>query len=514
MGIIKRQGLKSSIVNYFGAGLGAFFFLIVFPNIINESYLGLVQMLLSITLVFSQLAVMGTPNVLFKYYEKWKDKGATDNYNSFSLIVILVGFVLFSIIFLLFKEQIISLYAKRSALFVKYYWVVLPLIFIQALTYYLEVYSMMQLRVTVPAFLREIVNRSLLIFILFLLAYNMIAEPLFIWLYLFIYILSLGVLLFYAIRFFNFRFGNAKEFLKDNTDLKEQKHYGRNALALNVLGGAQNFIDSLILPVLMGLGALGIYSRPLILGQMIHIPYRSIANIASPIFMEAWTNNDVKKIEDLNKKLSINLLLIGLFLFALIVVNADNFFSLLPTQYAEAKNVLYIIAFGRLLDMSFGLNSEILFSSKYYRWVVYFTAIILVITIGFNILLIPIYGMDGAALAVTLALVLFNITKQVFIYRKFHFHCFSRAYISLILISIVAIGSTLFVPAFTSEYLNQLFSTPIASVLLNTCIQSFIVLVLLAVPILYFKISPDLNDFMKLVVSGKIFKGGHKMEEL
>lgn len=269
-----------------------------------------------------------------------------------------------------------------------------------------------------------------------------------------------------------------------------------------------------MIPYFMGLGALGIYGRPLILGQMIHVPYRSIANISSPIIMEAWTRNDVKKIEDLNRKISVNLLLIGLFLFCMVVVNADNFFDILPAKYSIGKSVLFIIAFGRLVDMSFGLNTEILFSSKYYKWTVYFTIIMVGIAIGLNVLLIPKIGMEGAAIAVASSLIVFNILKAIFIYVKFKFHSFSKPYIPLILITAISILATYFVPDFSSVALNESIGSPIASVLVNVIIKSSVAATLFLLPITFLKINPDLNDFVKLITSGKIFKGGHKMEEL
>ena len=515
MGIIKRQSLKSSIANYIGVALGAVFLLVVFPNIISKEFLGFVQLLIGLTLVFAQLVCVGTQNVLYKYFNEWKDTKRLDNYNALVLKILPIAFIAFGILYLIFKNHIIRIFSKDSEWFINYYWVLLPLIFIQAITYYLEVYSTMRLRVTVPTFLREVFNRLLLIVIIFLLAYNVVSETVFIFLYIFIYLISLFVLAFYAVRFFNFRIGHSKSFFIDNKKIKEQFSYGKSATAITFIGNAHNFVDTIMLPAYLGFGALGIYARPLILGQMIHVPYRSIANISSPIIMEAWANNDVKKIEDLNKKISVNLLLIGLFLFTLVVVNADNFFNLIPPAYSTGKNVLFIIAFGRLVDMSFGLNTEILFSSKYYKWTVYFTVVMVATAILLNIILIPLLDMDGAAIAVAVSLIVFNILKAVFIYKKFHFHSFSKPYISLIFIAALTIGITYFIiPDISSSGLNQFIGSPVASVFLNIIFKSTIALILFIAPVLILNINQDFTDFFKLIISGKILKGGHKMEEL
>lgn len=514
MGIIKRQGLKSSIINYIGVGIGAIFFLLVFPQILDKKYLGFYQLILSATLVFAQLTILGTSNVLFKFFERFKKENRIGVFNSFALISIVLGCALFTILYFVFQDVVIAFYEKKSPLFGTYYYILPPLVFMLSISHYLDHFAMMKLRVAVPTFIREIVSRVLIIIVLFFLAFEILNERQFVLFYIASYAIALVGLMFYSIKSLGFELGNPKYYRKKNVDIKSQFRYGYSAMAVNFITTLQNFADAILIPAYLGLSALGIYGRPLILGQMISIPYRSIAYIASPIIMQAWHDNDIAKIENLNKKLSINLLLIGLFLFSLVIVNCDNFFSLLPPSYLQGKNVLYIIAFGRLLDMSFGLNSEILFSSKYYRWIVWFTLITLLVTIGLNMLLIPSIGMEGAALAVTSALILFNILKNIFIYMKFGFHCFSKTYIPLIIIAVVTITITLLLPNIQSTVLNNWAHTPVASVFLNVIFKSLITSILFLGPVLLLNLNPDLNDFVRLIVSGKIFKGGHKMEEL
>jgi hypothetical protein len=48
----------------------------------------------------------------------------------------------------------------------------------------------------------------------------------------------------------------------------------------------------------------------------------------------------------------------------------------------------------------------------------------------------------------------------------------------------------------------------------NVVFMSFIGSILFLVPLYFLQISSDFNDFVKLILSGKIFKGGHKMDAL
>jgi hypothetical protein len=50
--------------------------------------------------------------------------------------------------------------------------------------------------------------------------------------------------------------------------------------------------------------------------------------------------------------------------------------------------------------------------------------------------------------------------------------------------------------------------------LVNIAFKSMLGAGLFLVPLFFLQVSPDFNDFVKLILNGKIFKGGHKMDEL
>ena len=62
MGIIKRQGLKSSIVNYAGVLIGVLFFNFVFPNLVDAKDLGLINLLRNLMYVFATIPALGLGN--------------------------------------------------------------------------------------------------------------------------------------------------------------------------------------------------------------------------------------------------------------------------------------------------------------------------------------------------------------------------------------------------------------------------------------------------------------------
>jgi len=509
MGIIKRQSLKSSIVNYIGVLLGVVFFNFIFPHLISKEYLGLIGLLQNIMWIFAAIPALGLPLIMYKYHSHWKDKDTLSHFNAFALLAMFAASILFTGLYLLLKQPIVSFYQSKSALFLPYYLLVIPLVIVQAYTQYFEMYCTMKLRVAVPTFLKEIATRLLIILLVYLFVYKVLNEQQFIYGFAVVYFISWVTLIIYAVKRLHFKAFKPLLYVKDNKEIKEQFAFGGSLLLLSCMFGIQNFIDGIMIPAYLGLGAFGIYGRPLVLGQMIHVPFRAISQISQPIIREAWFNNDVEKIKTLHKNISKNLLLIGCFLFTLLVANTNGLFRLLPPEYQSGKDVLYIIAAGRLLDMGFGLNNEILYASKHYRYIVYLSIFIVALTIALNILLIPIYGMNGAALAVSISLTIFNICKTWIIYSKFGFHCFSKHYITLTILMLAVLGVLYFVP-FIQFIPKHMF----VNALVNIAFKSMLGSGLFLVPLFFLKVSPDFNDFVKLILNGKIFKGGHKMDEL
>ena len=104
MGIIKRQGLKSSIVNYVGVIIGVIFFNFVFPNIVSKEYHGLIGLLRNLMFVFAALPALGLGHLLLRYYAVWKDDKTTTHFNAFALVSMSIALGIFSILFFLFKN--------------------------------------------------------------------------------------------------------------------------------------------------------------------------------------------------------------------------------------------------------------------------------------------------------------------------------------------------------------------------------------------------------------------------
>lgn len=247
-------------------------------------------------------------------------------------------------------------------------------------------------------------------------------------------------------------------------------------------------MDQILLGSMVGLKLLGTYVLGFSIATMIQIPFRSIVQIMYPIFSEAWQQNDIERIKKVNKDSALNILFIGCLLFVLLWANINNIIQLLPEEYHENLALIVLwIGLGKLFDMSTGLNEQIILTSPYYRITVILVLVQAVATILLNYFLIAVYGVIGAAIATCLTLFFYNLSKSLFLWFQFRLQPYSWNGLIVFLIAAATLVVNYFIPSIGTWFVDGIIRTVIISILFLA-------------PVLYFHLSPDVNDFLKKVL--------------
>jgi O-antigen/teichoic acid export membrane protein len=178
-------------------------------------------------------------------------------------------------------------------------------------------------------------------------------------------------------------------------------------------------------------------------------------------------------------------MIIGSLLLIGIWANLESLYSFIPNGeiYIQGINVVLFIGLGKLSDMIFGTNGEIIVMSKHYKFNVVAVGILAILTIALNLLLIPKYGIEGAAIASFLAMLTFNLSKFLFVWVKFKIQPFSLGSIKLLGI----IGLVL--------WINQWVPT-LDQTLLDILIRSTVITVLLVGLTIGLKVSKEVNSLL------------------
>jgi O-antigen/teichoic acid export membrane protein len=485
MGVVKRQSFKAAIVNYAGTLLGVMTMFFLFPRILTREQFGVTRLLVAMMTVLMQFPLLAMPNTIIKFYPELsknrRDEGALLSFANFAVAG---GLILFSFVFFIFKAQVLHYFrAESNLLFAPYYVLVLPLVIFAALYANFEAFCMTRLRISVPTFIKELLVRLLTVVIVLMYYFSWISFDTFMILFVSVYGISLVALIIYAVALkYPFHWNLHLIKLPVFSSIRPYISYIYiSAISIMIIAG----MDQVLLGSMKGLSLVATYAIGSFMATMIQIPFRSIVQITYPIFAEAWQQNDLERIKKVNKDSALNILFIGCFLFILLWANIHNIIQLLPEEYHQ--DLLYIvlwIGLGKLFDMSTGLNEQIILTSPYYRITLILVLVQAVATILLNYFLIAVYGVVGAAIATCLSLFFYNLSKSLFLWFQFRLQPYSWNGLVVFLIAAATLAANYFIPS-------------IGTWLTDGIIRTAIVSILFLGPVLYFHLSPDVNDFLK-----------------
>jgi O-antigen/teichoic acid export membrane protein len=165
-----------------------------------------------------------------------------------------------------------------------------------------------------------------------------------------------------------------------------------------------------------------------------------MTQIVLPITARLMAQEKWDELNDLYKKSAINLQIIGGFLMLGIFVNINSVYAIIPGKYASGVMVVFLIGLTKFYDLILGNNNAIILNTKYYRVVLAFGFLLVFLMVIFNIWLIPIFGIVGAALATLLSVAIYNTIKLLFVVKKLHLFPFTKKTLVSLAIIVVTFG--------------------------------------------------------------------------
>lgn len=184
------------------------------------------------------------------------------------------------------------------------------------------------------------------------------------------------------------------------------------------------WIDTLMLGIMDTEHSVGIYNVAVKLSQIIIIPLTAINSIIAPKISEFFYKNNHKA---LNKyvRSSTRLFFIASFpIFSILIILSDPFLLLFGSEFTEGKVSLYILLIGMLVNALSGANGNFLNMTGNQKYFSYILLLATTINILLNLILIPKYSIEGAAIANSTSLIVWNLLSTLFIWRKYNINTF------------------------------------------------------------------------------------------
>lgn len=495
MGIVIRQGFKSLVAQYIGIVIGYLNIIFLFPMCLPLEQIGLTRFILEMGLFLAYFAQIGVPNAVNKFYPYFRDKSKNDHGFQFWIsIVPLIGILFFSIIFIFLRPLFIDYFITNSPLVIDYFWYFIPFTIIYVYLNITEQYCSTQFRIVVPKLIRDVYLRLIASVLLLLKYYNIIDFDQLMQLLTVFYFIGLVINIIYIKVLFGINLTPDFTLLKDKSFKKEILYFLGFIIIAGIGSTIVNKIDNIMISGLINLSSFSIYSTALFIATVIEMPYRSISQISAPIVADAMKTNDMKKVDEIYKKSSINQSLIGIFIFLAIWINADSIFSMMPSGeiFKQGKYVILFIGLSKIFDLLTGVNSSILANSKYYYYGLYFMFLLAGVAIVLNYLLIPIYGIVGVGIATAISIFIYASCITFFVKIKIGLHPFSLKTLQLLLIAVFSFLLNLVIPSFENIFVDII-------------IRSTLILGVYSAVNLITKTSEEMNSTI-LVLINKIYR--------
>ena len=497
MGVIKSQSIYSTLFSYVGVIVGFVSSALIMPQILTAGQLGFMKLLAAVLALFSMIFSLGVGQMLFRSFPNFEDDISKRRRLLWvSIQVAIIGSILSLPVFLLTYNELFNFDTLTKGIDKDIQLLIFVFAAIVARIFYNSIFSYVRMmnNVVVDAFIQNIYQKTGVLILLILFYFDVIGFSGLIYLNIWIYLLFPIILtVYFALRPNVITIKNALDLQKKKSTFStpERKEFVRLLMfgLLTTLGGSLYlYLDTLMVNFYLSEVEVGIYGTMFLFGVIVIVPARSLKSISVSVLAKSFKQNDFDNILDIYKKSSITLLIIGGYIFMGVWCNLFSVFAFLPEEYKLGYYVMLYIGIVQLFDMATGVNNEIIAVSKHYKLNTLFTVMSIVIGVLANMVLIPMYGIDGAGIATLIAIVSVNLLKLIAVYRIYKIHPFSNQTIKIVLVITLLTLSIGLIPNLDNYILNLFMKGGIITIVY--------------LPVVYFlNISSDFNETLSKLLT-------------
>ena len=179
--------------------------------------------------------------------------------------------------------------------------------------------------------------------------------------------------------------------------------------------------DIFMIGVFRSANEVGIYRIALKIALLSSFTLGAVNSISAPKFSELYWNSENDRLKKVIKSSSKIIFWSSLPIFLILIILPNQMLSIFGGEFVEGKNALIILSFGQFLNAYFGSVGVLLDMTGNQK--VFRNAIIVgaAFNILLNYILIPPYGISGAAIATSFSTIVWNLIASLAVLKIFSF---------------------------------------------------------------------------------------------
>lgn len=406
---IKKIAKGAGIV-FIGTGIGMFFAYlasVIVARLLGPSDFGLISLASTVATIASTIVLVGMPEGIVRFIALYK--GVNDQGRIKSVIIsslsIVVPLSLVAGLFLFFFSDLISIRIFNKpdlTMILKIFSFSIPFYSIFAIFIY-AIGGFQELKYMV--YIRDIFQNSVRLFfilILLLLGYGIYGVAI-------VYTFTIITLPFASLFYLNKIFPVFSKKIKSISMKKELFSYSWPLMFAGILGLVMGWIDTLMLGYLLEAKDVGIYRASMTTASLVLIIPSSFASIFFPVITEFYSRGEKKEFENINAVVTKWILMIVLPLVLLMIIFSKQILYILyGVEYMAGAFVLSILGIAYFITAIFSPTNQLIPVIGRTKLIMINTSIGALLNVLLNFLLIPIYAINGAAIATTISLLVVN----------------------------------------------------------------------------------------------------------
>ncbi len=181
------------------------------------------------------------------------------------------------------------------------------------------------------------------------------------------------------------------------------------------------------LPDMKGSVDVGIYNVATMIALQLTFFFAAIINIASPMLAKAHVNKDEKSMKKFLVKTAWWSLIATSPLYMIVVFYARPILGIFGQEFSAGALALIVLATGQLYNVATGPVGVVLNMTGRQIYDLWNNIALFGLNLIFNILLIPKYGYEGAAIATFSSMLIIHTVRLIQVWKIFNIHPFTNA---------------------------------------------------------------------------------------
>jgi O-antigen/teichoic acid export membrane protein len=409
-GEFAKNTVFSFVLKILGLILSYVFIVLVSRCFGAESY-GRFSIAFTILNIFSLVFALGIPDATIKIVSD-KSINSKFNFRTTSLILLIFSALVGSLILYSISEFLSNFYKDEN---LKGYFIVsaitLPPLILLRFNYETlrgknEIIRFGFLSHVIPFFLT-----SILIIIAFY-YYNIVDDSIVIIAY------AIGIVLAFTLSVFWIKKVDNSQLNLKRYSAKQLMHYSFPMLATSSFIFIMGWTDTLMLAYYNDKADVGIYNVVIRIARIAIIAITSVNLVLAPKVSELYSNSEFGKMKQLIAK-STKLIFIVTLPLVIIIILANKFvLSIFGDEFISGGVALIVVMLSQLFNAISGSSGQVMNMTGNHKMLRNFTIYSAILNIALNLLLIPSYGILGAAIATASSIIVLNLSSAVFVKRS------------------------------------------------------------------------------------------------